>query len=193
MILIEAPKRADGRVHPAGSLRGVLYGYIRRAEAAGGEHIDVLWKEEGLAVATGLQLRRYSGVGSPEDWAHLDPELRSRLDTLVELGLSPWKATCSAFAESKLLREIIRCGLPVVDIDQSIAAWRAVAARHPASVVIADFLVNYEQYLMTAGNADRKVGKSLYSSLITGAGGRFFGDWSRTHHLPIPAPRHAHA
>ena len=186
-LKVYAPrKRADDRPPHEKSLRSILFEYITRAEIAGGDFIDVLWSEEPLGRTTNKALRRFSGASSDQAWRGMN--CAENLDKLKNLGFSPWRASCSAFSESKLVREILRCDLPVVDVDQSVAAWRAVAHRHPTSAPLQAFFADahYETLYVNAGNGDRKVGKALYTGLITGCGANFLSQWREDHQLPIP-------
>ena len=90
------------------SLRRMLHVFVVRETAAGGTgRIPVVVAENQVVAEYGLgKGRRYSGVRSmPEG---LPKTAVVAINKAVKLGLTMWEATCSPFAYSRLVKEIVR-------------------------------------------------------------------------------------
>ena len=149
------------------SLRRMLHVFVVRETAAGGTgRIPVVVAENQVVAEYGLgKGRRYSGVHSmPEG---LPKAAVVAINKAVKQGLTMWEATCSPFAYSRLVKEIVRQKVPCFDVDQEGSAPRAVQARHQ-SAVMDDYMQNREAYYAAAAPS-RSAAKALYHSTLYGS------------------------
>ena len=76
-------------------------------------------------------------------------------------------------------------GLPVVDIDQSNAAFHAVLARHPDAKLVRAYVNNRADFHLVVGGS-AEAAKALFRGLLAGGGGELIRQYAYDHGVDTP-------
>lgn len=126
----------DGESLNLGTLR-TMYTELSAREGGSGR-IPVIYHRDSMHCDIGQPGRWYSGCsGSVADLcgAGIDDEFKQCVEAAREKGVDSWRSTASIFEYMpRVVKEVFRLGLCIVDPDQPKCFPRAMIERHPWSV-----------------------------------------------------------
>jgi len=182
---------ADRVVSETGaSMRDELYMLMTRAricERAGlgkGDMILVVYGECKLAAAVDMDLRLYSGLANTEELHAIHPAFKS-----MSAHMSSFDSSKSAFVLSRVLKQVVRLDLPMVDIDQSKSLLRSVLSRFEEALQLhahRELLDTFDAVIEDSG-CSKDDSKDLWNGLLNGGGHMHVSEWERRCLASAPA------
>ena len=152
--------------------------YRGQPEASGVRQILTAWRQSGtFPVEVAGKLRRHSGVHEVES---IDEKHQQMTQSLQDVGLSVYTATCSVFVAPRWFKHIARAGILGVDLDQSKSAVRAMLERHPGAEHLEAYIDDAAPYHRSLGGSQDER-KSLFRAFLCGGGHGLLSKYEAEH------------